>query len=69
MALRPVSPVQLVTRALRIVWSAYQASAWFVDRYRYMAASFGTYRAAAIATGTGYVGSAVTDMHRVRVRR
>jgi len=62
MALRPVSPVQLVTRALRIVRSAYHASAWFVDRCRYMAATFGTGRAAASATGTdstGLTGSSV----------
>jgi len=62
MALRPVSPVQLVTRALRIVWSTYHASAWFVDRYRCMAAAFGTHRAAAFATGTdstGLTGSSV----------
>ena len=62
MALRPVSPVQLVTRALRIEWSAYHASAWFVDRYRCMAAAFGTHRAAAFATGTEYAGSVGTGV-------
>ncbi len=72
MALRPVSPVQLVTRALRIVWSEYHAAAWYADRYRCMAATFGTYRAVASATGTGYAGCAGcagTGMHHLRARR
>ena len=69
MALRPVSPVQLVTRALRIVWSAYHASAWFVDRHRYMAASFGAYRAAAFAIGTGLTRCAGTGLHFLRASR
>jgi hypothetical protein len=62
MALRPVSPAQLVTRALRIVRSKYHASAWHADRDRCMAASFGTYVAAAFATGTEYAGSARTGV-------
>ena len=62
MALRPVSPVQLVTRALRSVWSAYHASAWYADRYRNTAATFGTYRAADFDTGTDYTGSAGTGV-------
>jgi len=56
MPLRPSSPVQLVTRALRNVWSTYQTSAWCADRYRCMAASFGTYSAAAFTIGTGCAG-------------
>jgi hypothetical protein len=62
LALLPVSPVQLVTRALRNVWSAYHASAWHADRYRYKAATFETYHAAASATGTEYAGSAGTGL-------
>ena len=69
MALRPVSPVQLVTRALRIVWSAYHASAWHADRDRCTAASFGTYRAAAFATGTEYAGCDRYGMYQLRARR
>ncbi len=69
MALRPVSPVQLVTRALRIVWSTYHASAWHADRCRDMAATFGTGRAAASATGTELVGSSGTGVRYLRVRR
>ena len=69
MALRPVSPVQLVTRALRSVWSAYHASAWFVDRFRYTRATFGTLCAAAFATGTEYAGSTGTRVPNFRARR
>ncbi len=69
MALRPVSPVQLVTRALRITWSAYHASAWFVDRYCYMGATLGTHRAAAFATGTEDAGSAGTGVPYWRAGR
>ena len=69
MALLPVSPVQLVTRALRSVWSAYHASAWHADRYRYTGATFGTYRAAAIANGTRYAGCAGTGVYHLRARR
>ena len=67
MALRPVSPVQLVTRALRIVGSAYHASAWHADRYT--RATFGTYPAAAFATGTDYAGCAGTSVPDRKVRR
>ena len=69
MALRPVSPVQLVTRAQRNVWSAYHASAWHADRYRNAIATFGTHRAAAFATGTEYAGSAGTGVPYFRARR
>ncbi len=56
MALRPTSPVQLVTWAIRIVPPAYQTSVWHADRYRDTRATFGPYRAAALAIGTGYAG-------------
>ncbi len=69
MALRPVSPVQLVTRALRIVWSAYHAAAWHADRYRDTGATFGTYGAADSAIGTGCAGSPGTGVHHLRARR
>ncbi len=62
MALRPTSPVQLVTWALRSIWSAYHAFAWHADRDRYTGAPFGTHGAAAFATGTDYAGWAGTGM-------
>ena len=62
MALRPVSPVQLVTRALRIVWSAYHASAWHAGRDRFTGATFETLCAAAFATGTDYAGLTGTSV-------
>ncbi len=69
MALRPSSPVQLVTRALRSVWSAYQTSVWHADRDRYTSATFGTHRAVAFAIGTEFARSAGTGMTNLRARR
>ena len=69
MPLRPSSPVQLVTRTLRIVLSAYHASAWHADRYRNTRATFEANRAVAVATGTGYAGWAGTGMCHLRARR
>ncbi len=69
MALRPVSPVQLVTRALRSVRSAYQTTVWHADRGRYTQETFGTYRAAAFATGTDYTGLIGTGMRYLLARR
>ena len=69
MALRPVSPVHLVTRTLRIAWSAYHASAWYADRYRYTRATFGTLCAAALAAGTDCAGCAETSVPNRKVRR
>jgi len=69
MALRPTSPVQLVTWALRSVRSAYQTSVWHADRFRNTGAAFGTHRAAAFAAGTEFARQAGTGMRHLRVRR
>ncbi len=62
MTLRPVSPVQLVTRALRSIPPAYQTSVWHADCFRVVGATFGTHCAAAIAVGTEYAGSTGTGV-------
>ena len=69
MALRPSSPVQLVTRALRSIPPAYQTSVWHAGSFHYTVATFGTHRAAAFATGTEYAGSAGTGVPYLRARR
>jgi hypothetical protein len=68
-ALRPSSPVQLVTRALRNIPPAYQTSVWHADRYRYTGATFGTYCAALLATGIGYTLCDGSGMYHLRARR
>ena len=69
MPLRPASPVQLVTRALRSIPPAYQTSVWHADCFRYTLATFGTHRAAAIADGTESAESAGTRVPYLRTRR
>ena len=69
MALRPVSPVQLVTRALRSIPPAYQTSVWHPGSFHYTVATFGTQRAASFAAGTEYAGSAGTRVPYLRARR
>ena len=69
MPLRPASPVQLVTRALRSIPPAYQTSVWHAGRIYCTVATFGTHRAAAFAAGTEYAGSAGTGMPYLRARR
>ena len=69
MPLRPSSPVQLVTRALRSIPPAYQTSVWHAGSFRYTAATFGTHRAASVAAGTEYAGWAGTGMRHLRARR
>ena len=69
MALRPVSPVQLVTRALRSVGSAYQTSAWYADRFRGGGqSSEPALPWLAVATGTDYAGSTGAGVRHLQVR-
>ena len=69
MALRPASPVQLVTRALRSIPPAYQTSVWHAGSFHYTVATFGTHRAAAFTTGTEYARSSGTGVSYLRARR
>ncbi len=62
MRLRPSSPVQLVTRALRSIPPAYQTAVWHAGSFHYTVATFGTHRAAAFATGTDYARSSGTGV-------
>ena len=69
MALRPVSPVQLVTQALRSVPPAFQTSVWHADRDRFTGATFGTLCAVAFATGTDYAELTGTSVPYLRTRQ